>query len=88
MRLARHGRMLFTVIIAVASVSCAQISPVPTKPTGEAGTTIEGGFGASGVVRDDNEVPAEVPAPTQQNGLPSAPPALMPGAPDADSTIG
>jgi hypothetical protein len=76
--------MLFTVIFAAASVSCAQISPVPTEPTDEAGTTIEGGFGASGAMRDGNEVPP----PAQPNGLPSAPPALMPGAPDADSTIG
>jgi hypothetical protein len=46
---------------------------------------VEEGFGGDigdGVTNDSE------PAPAGPNGVPWAPPALMPGAPDVDSTIG
>jgi hypothetical protein len=91
MDLARSTVMLFTFVLAAASTSCAQLSRGPNGDSAvnlapiEPNSTYEEGFGddAAPGMRDDAG-----PAPTQRDGVPSTPPALMPGAPDVNSTIG
>ena len=84
---ARGGALWVAAVFTAALASCGHLSGGPVGDQGRAVPLplLEEGFGGDAPASVSND---SVPTPPPRDTLPSGPSFLMPGAPDANVTIG